>query len=428
MDQPKYTVQCPDCRTIYNGWDEETLYYGCGRCEILLRWRDEEFVKYRTMNARTQSTAFALGTTGRLFDRNWRIIAYAQRYETSGDKAIWQEYLLHDETEKKYAWLSEFEGHWLFVETIPESDVATEVVSDINQERATYFMGRDFAPYHKYKAKYRFFSGEYFYLPDANKGIDCIEYISPPFVLTKETGIEGTEYSLAQYVSPRKIRKAFQAMEWMPDRTGIGAAQPFSKWLSPRAMIYTALVFCALIWGTQTFINDKARNQEVFSQYVSVDGNSAGKPITTSSFEITGKPAIMEVRSRGSVDNSWMEAAIDLVNENTGEEKSFAVGVEYYHGVDGGERWSEGTTGSSESLCSINPGRYHLVITPFKDINASAEWLEIYGYHDVPTWWNALWAMAIMAGIAGGLVYWEGLFEKKRWYGSRYSPYPETDE
>lgn len=428
MDQPKYTVTCPDCRNVYNGWDEETLYYGCGKCEILLRWHHEEFVKYRNMNAATRPCILAPGTTGRLFGRNWRILGYAQRYETGAKDAIWQEYLLFEEAASKYAWLSEFEGHWLFVETIPDTEVDNAVKNDINLERSTYFIERDFKPYHKYKAKYLHSSGEYFYLPDASKGIDCIEYISPPYVLTKETGVEGTEFSLAQYVSPREIRKAFQPADEIPERSGVGSAQPFSKWFKPRAMVYVAFAFGLLVWGTQTLLNDKARKQEVFSRHVSIDNNSAGKPITTPSFEITGDPAILEIRSRGSVDNSWVEAAIDLVNENTGEEKSFAVGVEYYHGVDGGESWSEGSTGSSETLCSVSPGRYHLVITPYKDISAGADWLEIYGYHDIPTWWNALWAMGIMAISAIGLLYWEDRFEKNRWYGSKYSPYPQTDE
>ncbi|WP_164714165.1 DUF4178 domain-containing protein [Chitinophaga rhizosphaerae] len=427
MDQPKYTVRCPDCRTVYNGWDEETLYYGCGKCKSLLRWHDVEFVKHRTMVAPTHPNTFALGTTGQLFDRQWRIISYAQRYETGTKDAIWQEYLLFDEANFKYAWLSEFEGHWLFVETIPESDISIEVKDDIHHGRATYFMDRDFQRYHTYKSKYRYFSGEFPYLPDALKGIDCVEYISPPYVLTRESGQDGTEWSLAQYVTPRILRKAFTPAESLPERIGVGSAQPFSTWIKPRAMIYTALAFCVLVWGTQAQLNGTARNEEVFAQYIPIDTATEGKPVTSSSFEIKGRPALVEIRSRGSVDNSWVEASVDMINETTGEEKSFALGVEYYHGADGGESWSEGSTGSTETLCAVEPGRYHLVITPFKDTNTKADWIEIYGYHDTPSWWNAIWAMAFMAAFSIGLYYWEDRFEKNRWYGTKFNPYHEED-
>lgn len=421
MDQPKFTVLCPDCRTVYNGWDEETVYFSCGKCKSLLRWHHEEFVKYRYTDTRTQSEIFPIGTTGQLDGRNWRIISYAQRYETGTKDGIWQEYLMFEESTYKYAWLSEFEGHWLFVETLPESEIGAEVKSDINRERPTWFMERDFEPYHKYKAKYRYMQGEFPYLPDGLRAADCIEYTSPPYLLTKETNEEGTEYSLARYISPRTLRKAFQPKEYMPMRIGTGSAQPFSSWLHSRAMIYTAIAFCVLVVIAQSLMNGSARQKEVFSQYIAIDTSTEGKPLTTQSFEITGEAATLEVRCRGSVDNSWVEASVDMINENTGEEKSFAVGVEYYHGVDGGESWSEGSSGSEETLCSVKPGRYHLVITPFKDTNTPAQWIEIYGYHDVPTWWNAIWAMVIFAVIAIGLSFWENMFEKSRWYGTKYS-------
>mgnify|MGYP000308295330 CR=1 FL=1 len=76
-----------------------------------------------------------------------------------------------------------------------------------------------------------------------------------------------------------------------------------------------------------------------------------------------GQQAV-EVELSSEVENSWMAADLSLVNEETGE--TFAAGLEvaYYHGVDGGESWSEGSRTKSLVIPQVPVGKYVLRIEP----------------------------------------------------------------
>jgi hypothetical protein len=60
------------------------------------------------------------------------------------------------------------------------------------------------------------------------------------------------------------------------------------------------------------------------------------------------------------VRNSWVYAALDLVNEVSGGVNSFDATVEYYAGVEDGEAWSEGSTSEVHVIGPVEPGSYVL--------------------------------------------------------------------
>jgi hypothetical protein len=61
-----------------------------------------------------------------------------------------------------------------------------------------------------------------------------------------------------------------------------------------------------------------------------------------------------------NVYNNWCYAAVDLVNEATGEVVSFDANLEYYAGVDDGESWSEGSHTTQQVIAPVAPGSYAL--------------------------------------------------------------------
>jgi hypothetical protein len=61
-----------------------------------------------------------------------------------------------------------------------------------------------------------------------------------------------------------------------------------------------------------------------------------------------------------NVRNSWVYAALDLVNDATGSVVSFDKSVEYYSGSDSDGAWTEGSTTEDAVLGPVDAGTYVL--------------------------------------------------------------------
>ena len=58
------------------------------------------------------------------------------------------------------------------------------------------------------------------------------------------------------------------------------------------------------------------------------------------------------------LDNSWADVEGDLHQDSSGLLQSFYVPLSYYHGVDSGESWSEGSRRGAAYLRRMPPGKY----------------------------------------------------------------------
>src|SRR5262249_52533097 len=106
-----------------------------------------------------------------------------------------------------------------------------------------------------------------------------------------------------------------------------------------------------------------AREKVAFAQAFTFDPR--GKPDTsfvTPVFELDGRPSAVRVETTADVDNQWVFVGYTLVNNDTGQTYEFAQEVSYYHGVDQGEPWSEGSRADGVTLSRIPSGRYFLRI------------------------------------------------------------------
>src|SRR5207247_1986804 len=85
-------------------------------------------------------------------------------------------------------------------------------------------------------------------------------------------------------------------------------------------------------------------------------------------FEITGSTAPVLVTSRSNVDNHWVYLGMALINEDTNVGYDFGREISYYHGVDDGEAWSEGSTVDEVTVPAVPPGKYYLRVEPQADL------------------------------------------------------------
>ena len=68
----------------------------------------------------------------------------------------------------------------------------------------------------------------------------------------------------------------------------------------------------------------------------------------------------VRVTVRAEVDNSWLDVEGDLIQQDSDLVQPFSAPVEYYHGMDGGESWSEGSKETSVYLSALPAGAYTL--------------------------------------------------------------------
>jgi hypothetical protein len=129
------------------------------------------------------------------------------------------------------------------------------------------------------------------------------------------------------------------------------------------------------------------------------------------------------VKTAAAVDNHWLYAGYALINEQTGTAYDFGREISYYHGVDGGESWSEGSQSDEVVLSSIPAGRYYLRIEPQSDVPRIGYTVEVR--RDEPQ----LWAMFLVFGLLFMPPLVLGIrqhsFEVRRW---AESDHPMTEE
>jgi hypothetical protein len=129
------------------------------------------------------------------------------------------------------------------------------------------------------------------------------------------------------------------------------------------------------------------------------------------------------------VDNNGLYISGELINEEKGLAYPIDQTIEYYHGVSGGESWSEGSNQSSLLLSSIPDGKYRLdfetstypegsVISP---INVSIK-------RATPLWSNFLWSLILISLPFLWRYSLRYSFEVQRWEESDFSPYASSEE
>ena len=109
----------------------------------------------------------------------------------------------------------------------------------------------------------------------------------------------------------------------------------------------------------------------------------------------------MELRIHTDLDNNWAYFDLALINQDTGRAWDFGREVSYYHGVEGGESWTEGQQADSVSIPAVPSGHYYLRIEPEMDSKQPAYMsYDIAIRRDVPNYTFFLIALAAADGPA----------------------------
>jgi ribosomal protein S27E len=414
------SVNCPNC-----GAATAVRTFGhavnvvCQSCRSILDAANPGVtILQRYTEAVREEPLIPLGTRGTLLDVECEVVGFQVRQiVVDGVAYQWREYLLFNPY-REFRYLTEYAGHWNLVTTLnalPEGGPTPE------GSAARSYGGHRYRHFQTAVAKTVFVLGEFPWqirVGDTTTGFD---FVAPPLMLSAEVDSDKeVTWSLGRYMSGDEIWKGLSLPGKPPRPEGVFADQPSpfrgvvgSMWR--RAVLFAAIAM--LLWIGHLV---SARGKQSFAQNFAFDPKSPqDTSLVTPVFELDGRPSAVQIETATNLDNQWMFVGYALVNEQTGQAFEVARDVSYYHGIEDGESWTEGSPTDSVALPSVPPGRYFLRIeTEGGDQAAAPMRYRVRVVRDVST---SLWFVValVLIAVPPMLATWRASkFERRRWQES----------
>lgn len=340
---------CPVCKTE-NKTDAEfnISEYICRSCSNLIDVPKNASTK--VVKKPIENVVLEVGQKGNINGTDYTVTGIIIR--KYGSTVFWREYYLKDKKGED-AFLSESDGHWVFLHIINALDVKKK----LNGKVAEFHM-KNYRWYETTQCTIHAAAG--FFEDKLNFSIaNYKEYVNGTQMISQEQSGSETDFFFGKHISKYDVKKAFNISN-LPNYTGIGIVQPF--YVNVKQAINILAVSALLICFIQLYVVGTRTNALVFEQEVHF-ADVADKEMVSKSFELSGGSAPLNVEVSSNVDNSWANVGLGLVNEKNNEIVFASKDIEEYHGYEDGESWSEGSQRESFNFCGVAPGKYHFVIS-----------------------------------------------------------------
>ena len=414
------SFQCPGCGsslTIRAKGHTETL--ACGTCGSIIDITDPNFRILSKFKAQIQhEPLIPLGARGKLAGVEYEAIGYLRRCVTvEGVDYEWSETLLFHR-QQGFRWLVEYNGHWSLAQTTTEPPRATGYGA---QGRATH-QNQIYRHFQTAAAKVSYVLGEFYWRVKVGERCEISDYIAPPFQLSQEKTDREIVWSQAEYVEPETIKTAFQLEQPLPTRIGVGPNQPSPYDAQRPKFRRLRWLFLGLLLLGQIATLALSSDQRVHQQTFVFDTETRDKTLTSELFALSGRDSNVVIRAETNLNNNWIYLDLALIERETGA--SYAIGreIEYYQGVDEGERWSEGSASDEAVLSGIPAGIYYLSVEGELPPASPTVTCTLTVFRDVPGWSNFFLALLGLL-IVPFIFFWQArAFERARWAESDYGP------
>jgi hypothetical protein len=404
----------------------------CPNCSSLLDINQGNLKYLKTLQRGQFEPLIPIGAIG-MFEGGQQLMVIgfvARSVEIEGTRYFWTEYLLYH-PQIGFRWLVQSDEHWNFVEAVPPGEVFEHV-------KSATFAGKSFKIFQDAGARVEYVAGEFYWKVEVEEMVRAVDYVKPPLMLSKEVSTVyvrtgGTpdkpqylqtgevNWSLGKYVPVKEVEKAFGLTYSLPKPTGVAPNQPFNhkavyKYFLILLPILFAIAIVATILGGNT--RQVMTNTYELPALATADGTQV---IFSDQFELRGMQNVRVTARATGIDNSWLYMEGDLINDETGLVQNFPLSVEYYHGVDEGESWSEGKTSDDDTLSSLPAGKYTLRL--------EAQWekwqqpmpVTVTIEQGVTSGINFVLALIVLSLIPLFVVIWHIVFESRRWSQSMFS-------
>ena len=338
----------------------------------------------------------------------------------------WREYLLFNPY-YGFHYLTEYGGHWNVVTTLRSLPVNGAAPGSGGSRS---YGGQTYRHFQTANARTVFVLGEFPWQVRVGETATVADYIAPPRLLSSEMSADKeVTWSLGEYVDGGDIWSSLSLPGEPPVRDGVFANQPSPFGGAAGRMWRTAALLvavAALLWAAHLAT---AREKVAFAQTFTYDPRGIqDASFVTPLFELDGRPSAVRVETTANVDNQWVGLGYALVDDDTGQTYEFAREVSYYHGVDQGESWSEGSRTDGVTLSRIPSGRYFLRIEPEGDRGGVPVQYRVRVVRDAATsiWFFAALVLIVIPPVAA--TWRSAAFERRRWAESDHAPGDSSDD
>jgi uncharacterized Zn finger protein (UPF0148 family) len=397
----------------------------CPNCNSLLDVNEGQLKFLKALEPGEFTPQIPLGSTskaGRINAVPLTVIGFMARSVTiDGTQYFWEEYLLYN-VAIGFRWLVQSDNHWNFVESVPIGEVAETA-------RGAKFQGEYFKLFQDAMANVEYVAGEFYWKATTKERVRALDYVHPPLMLSKEISIMSVpeterdvsaaageiNWSLGRYVAVKEIERAFDVRN-LPRPSSIAPNQLF-----PYKGIYKywgALSLLLLMVALVSFTTGGAR--KVFEQSYQLpplQNSDATQTVFSGPFDLNERRNI-SVSASSPIDNSWIYVEGDLINEETGLVQQFSLPVEYYHGVEDGESWSEGDRNPRAVLSALPAGKYTMRLETQWEKWQQPAVLSVRVEQNVSHALNFLLALIGLSIIPAIVLIYQIMFEKRRWEDS----------
>lgn len=418
--------RCPSCGSPLSARSADIKSVGCASCGAVVDTSDKNYqLLSRALNPEEEryTPQIAIGNKGKLEGNPVEVIGFmVKRQLCDGIAYDWREYLLAGEN-GTYRWLTEYGGHWNVADVLSKHPHSSrKIVSEFK------YGGETFKHFSTYQGRVLQVAGEFTWRVARDDVAELVDYIAPPLMLSRERTETEISWSLCRYVEPEVVRQAFNVPA-LPEPEGVYANQP-SPWQEKHrraSRLFWWMALVALV--VQLFVVFAIGGSKLVNQSIAFDPMNPDETFTSNAFSLSGGSNRVMVKNSTNLSNNWISLAITLVNKNNGKAWPAVREISYYHGVDGGESWSEGSNEDDVVFVDIPAGTYVLMIDPELSPGTRAS---IYSKLVVetasPGWSNFAMVMIFLMVFPIYTRLRRSSFETRRWAESDYAPGSDDED
>jgi hypothetical protein len=350
--------QCPSCGapiSLHSGAIETVACMGCG---TVLDIENEQLkIIVQAEAASREQPRLPLGSKGKLPSApgvEWEIIGYLKRQTRfEGVTYTWSEYLLF-QAEAGFAWLTEDQGHWNFVRTL------SSVPPSPRSQTRFRWNDREFRLFNRGRATVSYVLGEFYWRVRVGEHCATADYVSGNLMLSREMSARETTWSQGEYLDPDEVWAAFHATAPQAKRVGVYGNQP-NPWEVSHTKVFRLFLLLFLL-ATAVQIGLLLRPSATLLNQTLIYAPGNEEAATSEVFQLKERARTLSVEHQTGLDNNWLSLATTLVDKDSGQTWQGGQELSYYHGVDGGESWSEGSNNDEIVFKDIPAGNYYLSV------------------------------------------------------------------
>jgi len=370
------TVTCPQCgapaEVPVQGDPVHTL--ACGYCDAVFE-PSGEVGALLGRRGETPPYVLEVGDRGALRGVTWEVVGRLHHVEPDGWAS--SEFLLWN-PDAGYVWLEESYGHVVAFTPAVQTPSLSEI-EYLSPGGVCRIDGHRFRMVERGSSRLEHVDGALPWAAKIGERFGYVDLIDPPRVASVELGTHEAEFFTGEWLDGQEVLSAFgRADRHQPPRSRHPAQpNPYRGWLAAAGV---AVAMAILNCGLGGVLHDNG--DLVLEQTLSISGdvgtaavlgadspNYAADDVLTRPFPLDpadGVASVIELQA-SSLDNAWAWVGVELlpVSDAFDPDDIVPAGVmsgeiSYYHGVEGGESWSEGSRSRSITFRTPEAGQYQL--------------------------------------------------------------------